>query len=363
MTGFYMYTKLKKLLVFPLMIAALMTQAQAIEMRGQVAYSYEGGLFSDNPTDKDKAQALKAAKMMALKKYFSSLGPAQQKLLRELQPRIEANPDEFLTGTAIVAEDVNKSMKVYNLVVRAEINEELIKSELKLNIPSNAIASGDGSAISALFVARRITSTKQFSERQTTVTQEQAELSSGYSDGMETLSKTQAKSSGGNVVRKASRNTYGKLSSTDFDAAFNDVMTSNGFETIDYADVASECAGPAYSQVQSAFMKTDELPQNLRKQVINAAKKCEIRYLAIGYLNVSAPTTDSVSGNRKVIVSVNGMVWDVKKRLPRKVGSVGPVQAFGLGPDDDTARRVALDVAAKKAADVIASQLGVKNIQ
>ena len=352
-----------KLLLAPLALSfALVSGAQAIETRGQIAYSYEGGIFSDSPSDEDKATALKTAKITALKKYLSSLGPAQQKLLRDLQPRIEANPDEFLTSCAIVAEDVNKKTKVFNLVVRVGINEQLINAELKANTASNMAASGSGSAFSSLFVARRITESKQFKERETTVTRSEAEQSGNYSQGTETASKTEMKQTGGNVVRKASKNTYGKLSSTDFDASFNEIMTSNGFETIDYSDVASECGGPAYSSLQNAFMKGDELPQDLRSKAIKAAKKCDVQFFAAGYLNVGAPETDSVSGNRKVVVSVNGMVWNIQKRLPRKVGSVGPVQAFGLGPDDDTARRAALEIAAKKAADIIASQLGTKNI-
>lgn len=338
-------------------------QANAIEMRGQIAYNYEGGLFSDSPTDDDKAEALKAAKMMALKRYFASLGPAQQRLLREMMPQIEANPDAYLTSYTIVAEDVNKSMKVLNLVIRADINQQMLNADLKMNTLAAQTATGEGSAFSALFVARRITSSKVFDARRTSIGQNSAQQSFGADANSEHISKTTVTKSGGNTVYKASKNTYGKLASTEFDATFNDVLTSNGFETIDYSDVASECGAPALSSMQNAFMKSDSLPQQLRNKAIRAAKKCGIKYFAAGYMNVTAPQPDSVSGNRKVAVSVSGMVWDISKKLPRKVGSVGAVQAFGLGPDDDTARRAALNLAAQKAAETIASQLGVKNIQ
>ena len=341
---------------------SLLSQAQALEVRGQVAYNYEGGFFSNSPTDDDKSQALHAAKMMALKRYFASLGPAQQKLLKKLQSQIEENPDAYLTGYTIVAQDVDESMKVLNLVIRAEINQQMINSELKMNTASNQIATGEGSAFSALFVARRITSSKVYDAKETKIGRQSEQQSFTAGSTTESVSKTTVSQSGGNTVYKASKNTYGKLASTEFDATFNDVLTSSGFETIDYADVASECGGPAVSSLQNAFMKSDSLPQNLRNQAIRAAKKCGIKYFAAGYMNVTAPQPDPVSGNRRVAVSVSGMVWDISKKLPRKVGSVGAVQAFGLGPDDDTARRVALDLAAQKAADTIASQLGVKNI-
>lgn len=122
-----------KLTAVCVMGASVFSQAYALEVRGQIAYNYDGGFFSDSPTDDDKSEALRQAKMMALKRYFSSLGPAQQKLLRKLQPQIEENPDAYLTGYTIVAQDVDKSMKVLNLVIRAEINQQMINSELKID--------------------------------------------------------------------------------------------------------------------------------------------------------------------------------------------------------------------------------------
>ena len=356
------FSSMLKLAAVCALSVSILSQAYALEVRGQIAYNYEGGIFSDSPTDDDKSEALRQAKMMALKRYFSSLGPAQQRLLRKLQPQIEENPDAYLTGYTIVAQDVDKSMKVLNLVIRAEINQQMINSELKIDTASNQTATGEGSAFSALFVARRITSSKVYDAKQTQIGRQSAQQSFSADASSESVSKTTVSQSGGNTVYKASKNTYGKLASTEFDATFNDVLTSNGFETIDYADVASECGGPAVSSLQNAFMKSDSLPQSLRNKAIRAAKKCGIKYFAAGYMKVTAPQPDPVSGNRKVAVSVSGMVWDISKKLPRKVGSVGAVQAFGLGPDDDTARRVALDLAAQKAADTIASQLGIKNI-
>ena len=347
----------------PALIAALMcAEAGAVEMRGQTTFTYEGGIFSSSPTDDDKANALRLAKISALKEYFATMGPAGQKLLKSMMPRIEADPDAFLTSTVIVAEDVDKKLKTFSMVVRAGINEQLISSELKSQ-GSAADASGEGSAVSALFVARQVTEMKQFDERQTSITKSEASVSGSYANGTEKAASVRKEQSGGNIVRKASKSAYGHLSATDFDAAFNSILTSHGYETIDYADVASECSGPRLKLIQDAFMTADELPQNLRKQAIAAAKRCEVKYFSAGYLNVNAPEYDSVSGNRRVTVSVSGMVWDISKKLPRKVGSVGPVQAVGLGSDDESASRSALEIAAQKAADIITDQLKLKNIR
>ena len=80
-------------------------------------------------------------------------------------------------------------------------------------------------------------------------------------------------------------------------------------------------------------------------------------------MNVSAHQKDSLSGKIKVMVDVNGMVWDISKKLPRKVGAGGPVQAFGLADDQDSARREALRHAASAAGQAIANQLASKSIR
>ena len=135
-----------------------------------------------------------------------------------------------------------------------------------------------------------------------------------------------------------------------------------GYETVDYADVLSNCGGASISSIKNAFATSDELPQNLRNKAIKGAKSCDVKYFAVGYMNVSVPELDPVSGEQKVIVSINGMVWNIDKKLPRKVASVGPVQYFGLGPDKDTARRNALRLAAKSAAETVSNQLGNKDL-
>jgi hypothetical protein len=56
-------------------------------------------------------------------------------------------------------------------------------------------------------------------------------------------------------------------------------------------------------------------------------------------------------------------VWNLEKRLPRKVASVGPVQKQGLGPDAKVAMRNALNIAAEEAAKEIVAILNSKGIR
>jgi hypothetical protein len=168
--------------------------------------------------------------------------------------------------------------------------------------------------------------------------------------------------SGGNTERKGAREKYGLLATTDFDSAFNQVLTDFGYEIVDYADVVSECGGARENEIKNEFAMKDEISDVVRKKAIKGARDCEVRFFALGFMNVGLAARDPVSGELKVPVSVNGHVWNIDKRLPTRVASVGPVQFFGLGPDKNTARRNALDLAAKKAAQLIASQLSSKNL-
>lgn len=342
------------------------TSVQALEVKGQVSHQYEGGLFSSSPSDEDKVEAVKAAKLAALKQYVSTFNVSKQQQYSKIEDEVVKNIDDYISSYTIVAEDVNENLKLLNLVIRADINENKINAQLKGTTTAGTMASGDGSAFSFMFVAREITESKVFKTRDTTISQGEQEhdarqhvSGSGINESVSNYSKT---TSGGNIVRKTSQEKYRTLATTDFDAAFNEVLTGMGYETVDYADVLSNCGGASISSIKNAFATSDELPQNLRNKAIKGAKSCDVKYFAVGYMNVSVPELDPVSGEQKVIVSINGMVWNIDKKLPRKVASVGPVQYFGLGPDKDTARRNALRLAAKSAAETVSNQLGNKDL-
>lgn len=339
---------------------------QAIEVKGQVSYQYDGGFFSNSPTDKDKVNAVNAAKLAALKEYVASFGISKQQQFEQIEDEVIKNLDDYIASYVVVAEDVNTSLKTMSVVVRANLNENKIMARLKGTTTAGTMNSGDGSIFSFMFVGREVTDSKIFKTRDTSIVQSEAERSATQNMGNngvhESANGYVKNTSGGNIVRKTSQENYRTLATTDFDAALNETLTSMGYETVDYGDVVSNCGGASISAIKNAFASNDELPQDLRTKAIKGAKSCDVKYFAVGYMNVSVPELDSVSGEQKVVVSVNGMVWNIDKKLPRKVASVGPVQFFGLGPDKDTARRNALQRAARSAAETISGQLGQKDL-
>jgi hypothetical protein len=64
-----------------------------------------------------------------------------------------------------------------------------------------------------------------------------------------------------------------------------------------------------------------------------------------------------------VYVSVTGKVLSLKRRFPKTIAAVGPVQFAGLGPDQTVAKRNALILASEKAAKQLTAQLRAKGIK
>lgn len=343
--------------------------AFAKEVKGQVSYSYKGGTFSSSPSSSDKKNAVEAAKLAAWNQYVTSFNISKQQQYQKIEKEVLNNLDKYVTSYRVIAEDIDKNMKLINMVVRVDINENRLNADLKSTTTAGSMSSGDGSVFSFVFVAREVTESKVFRAKDTNIAQVDAATSasknSSADDGLKVTQRasyTAKSTTGGNTVLKSSQNKHGLLASTDFDASFNEILTQMGYETVDYSDVVANCGGASVSSIKQAFVTQDELPDALRKKAIAAARECDVKYFSVGFMNVSAPQIDPVSGDQKVIVSVNGMVWNISKKLPRKVGSVGPVQFIGLGPDQDTARRNALKLAAQSAAETISNQLGSKNL-
>jgi len=333
--------------------------AQAVEVKATITHPYEGGIFSSGPTDEDKVKALREAKLAALKIYGASMSLSEQKIFDEIRPEVLANLDEYVPSWVIVAQDVDKDLKTIRLVVRAVVDDSLIGAEINKRMPAGAQATGDGSLISALFVGRQVTSSTVFDEKISKVREENNERDASANNSAtgvsEAASSRSLTTTGGSTTRKSSRESYAVIGTSDFDSAFNEVLSARGYETSNYADVYETCkGGAAIETIRSEVLKNNEISSGTRSKAIRAARECEVRYFTIGRMDVSAPMKDSVSGNLKVVVSVTGRVWDIAKKVPRNVASVGPIQSVGFGEDEGTARRKATYEAPNSAARRIA---------
>lgn len=337
--------------------------ADRVDVRGIGTYRYEGGfLSSSRPTDEETSKAVASAKQSAWKNYVAKLNPARQRMVAEHEQELLANLDRFLIEIVVVDTAKDPASRTLRVVTRAAFNDEAVNQYLaKLTVgDGQAAARSQDSMFAFLFMARQATSIRQFDARRTDVQQVEA-LTTKAADGG--VSSQAVVTTGGSTLKKADAVTYAVSSSQDLDAAMGEVLSVSGIEYVAYDDVVTNCNGVSSRQIQGEFVNADELAPQTRAAAIRAARECGVRYFAYGTLDSDVATVDPVTGNQKVFVSVRSQLWDLSRRLPRKIGSVGPKQYAGLGPNQNVASRNALAAAAHELARTLVDQLNAKGIR
>jgi hypothetical protein len=338
--------------------------AQRVEVRGIGTYQYEGGLFSSSkPSDAEKAKALASAKQNAWKNYVATLNAARQQVIGRNEAELLANLDGFVSDVVLVDAVKDPETKTLRVVARIAINDEAVNqalARLSVGDGQKSGARSQGSMFAFLFTARRATSITQFDTRRTDVREVDA-LQTRAADGG--VNKQLVVKSGGSNLKKEDAVTYAVSSSQDLDTAVGEVLTVSGIEYVAYDDIVSTCNGLPPKKIQDEFVNADELSPATRNAAINAARECGVRYFAYGTLDSEVATTDPVTGSLKVFVSVRAQLLDISARLPRRIGSVGPKQFAGLGPNQTVASRNALALAARDLGKTLVDQLNAKGIR
>jgi hypothetical protein len=371
-----MYVTLKRIVIIfclGLMAPAIFTNnvmAETADVKGVVILPYNSGLFSSKPDDKSNQESMKQAKLEAWKLYTARFNDAKMKAYLGIKDKFQNNIDQFVLNISIIDKVVDKDSKSIKLVIRATVNETAVDATFGSMSQAANQGTGKGTPFVFLFVSRSGTTIKVFDDKKITVTKkEKSTANEDRSQQTDDIDASSSKSmdmekntTGGSTERKKSKVTYEVASSQDIDSAMGDVLSTSGFEVISYDDVVANCGGVDRAKVGAEFSQFDDMSTETRKSVINASRDCEVRIFATGTLDIGVQDTDPSSGNKRVIVSVRGQVWNIEGKLPRKIASVGPVQFSGVGPDDVVAQRNALNLASKEAAKVIVDQLNLKGI-
>jgi hypothetical protein len=64
-----------------------------------------------------------------------------------------------------------------------------------------------------------------------------------------------------------------------------------------------------------------------------------------------------------VTVRIQGTVFNILKRVPRRVADIPPAQYIGIGSNEDSARTNALALAGKKAGETITKLMQEKGLR
>lgn len=350
------------------MTATYESQAAGVQARGQGTYHYEGRFKKKNMQAYRQA-AIDDAVRSAWGQYIGTLPQTRQLAYRQIEGELTSNLNRYVTNIVVLEESHDKKAKVVQVFIRAEISSAAVDAAFNAN---SAIqnAGGSGSLFTFIFTAREVISIKSFADKTTQISQSKnsAIASAGKANsGASTTVSAQGESfsktvTGGNVESKAAKITYAIRSAQDIDTAMSDILTTAGYEVVLYGDVVSACAGVEPETIRAEFSVNDDISRQTRKSAIDASRECEVSYFSIGTIDIGKSDTDPITGNQRVYVSVRGQVWDITKRLPRKVASVGPVQFAGLGPDQTVASRNALIIAAKEAAAKLVAQMNAKGL-
>ncbi len=344
--------------------------AQEVRVKGKGTTKYEGGLFSSSPSADMKAKTIEEAKAAAWKRYTSSFNAAKKRSYKEMEPQFLGALDDYILDYSIVDEMSDESSNSYTVVIRMSVDEGAVTSMLNSNSAAGS-QMGEGSNFTFIFVEREAASRTSFKAKETNISVAEGQAKSKESiasSGGTTVSGASGKSmaktvTGGSTVRKADKVQYRASSSSDLDAKISEQLTTAGFEVTPYGDVVSSCGGAEPAAIREEFSQADSLSRQTRKMAIDGARECEVPFFALGTADVGVSDVDPVSGLQRVYVSVRAQVWNIAKRLPKQVASVGPVQFSGLGPDADVARRNALSLAGEKAGSIIVDQMNMKNLR
>lgn len=334
---------------------------------GQVTYKGWGG-----PSAKVKQQAIAKAKLSALNRFIGTFDTSKMSNFEKVRNEIESQIDHYIIDYKIIDDLTDKNAKIYRIVVEATINMSLIEVAMRKSSAVLQVSSNDRSLVGAVFVARQVIARKSFNARVTTVSDDdQAEKESEQSSGngnkakySNEYHKTTIKKSGGSTLQKSDQIEYDVSSSESFNTAMSDILDDAGYQIVEAAFLEDESGGLVNVQ---DFIKDyrygDDISGKTRRNAVKGCRNVGVNFFAIGTLDVGAKDVDPVSGLVRISVAVNGKVLDLRKRFPRTIASVGPVQYYGLGSDQRSASLNALKLAGEKAAETLVAKLRAKGIQ
>ena len=227
-----------------------------------------------------------------------------------------------------------------------------------------------GEAMTWLFVTRGQASIKNYDDRVVKINSSKSGNSNSESQtyqesetsirASEEISKSRfnKQEKGGSTTKKSSEITRKILSSKEIDASMRQALINAGYEGYMYGQIAAEpeCgAKRTIEQIRNEFGASVDISSDTQRDITRTARRCEMKYTAIGTLDVMP----AKSQGRKMIVdvSVTAQVFDTSGRFARNIASVGPVVFGGEGPSEEVARFNALKKAGQSAASTIINQL------
>ena len=372
----------KALMALVMATAVITAQAQVATARGKASVTYEGSVFGTKASPEVKERALKAAQVKAVEFYYAEAGESQSANFDAIRDKVAASLDAFILDTTVLDEQDQTDKRTYTVTVRTSINVAKLRNAVKSGSATQAVAKGDKSKLTFLFVSRQVDSEKAFDDRvyqrvdqgvkveaKGTVSKNGAEGESVRSGRVATnasanrsvsveAKRTDTIETGGSTTRKSSESTWRIFPSANLNATFTGIFASAGFKVLEAAYVEPYTNGLLkIKNVENDYKSGNDLDPATLRDIVRGLQAAQIPYLAFGTLDVGLTDTDPASGLKRVAVTVTGKILDLSTGIPENLSTVGPVQYAGIGPTEAEARGNALKKAADSAARELVSQL------
>jgi hypothetical protein len=358
------YAGLVNFLILPLIFLCNLTEAADTKPVAMVEFSCKSGKAA---RPEEEQEATLAVKRALIEKYIASVPDERKLVLSEKKDDLFAEPDRCLSNFVIRDEDFNKETKMLTLSAQADINTAFIDGFIDGPVTKNL----EHSQIVFIFVARRQAEVESRGPKVTTGTQQisgkeaQAEGSGGSAS--ETVKTSEAVTSVSSETRTADRITYvlDDNSKADIDSTISGVLINRGFDVVSAANLVAASNGQFNpDELQTDFKTSSQFSLKHQIMATRVCREAGAPLLAYGTLTIGVKRTDPVnSRNTLVDVDIDAQVFDCRKPLASKVGSIGALQVEGVGADQTQAETEAIKLAAEKAATTLADQLHNRGIR
>ena len=325
---------------------------------------------SGGPSASEEAEAVQMVRAKLLNAYVSSLGPERRQALEaKLTTAHYSEAGAYLDNYTVRTRHFDKKRKVLTLSAQATVDVS------KINMLIDGPTSGEKNPIVFVFVARRQAEVETRSPKVTTGTQQsesiQKEAASTEGAGFSTATvgsrTSESVATISSVTRTADRIVYvlEDNAKAAIDRTMSKVFIDRGFDSVSAADLVEATEG-AFNpdELQKDFETSSQFTLENQRRATRACREAGVPLLAYGTLTIGVQRPDPVNpANVAVNVIVDAQVLDCRRLLTIKVGSVGALQVEGVGSDQTQAELVGLEMAAKKAAQILADQLRNRRIR
>jgi hypothetical protein len=369
---------IKVILMVLLALSTNLALADIVSSKGKATVKYT----ERKATSEVKDKALFNAQMKAVETFYAEGSDAAAENLDAIRAKIKEEPDRFILESTVLQEEDKPDDHQYTVIVRVSLNGSNLRNALKKVSATGTAQAGDRSQLAFVFVSRQIDTQTTYDARVTKraiVSDKGAATGSTTERGTEgeaigksqvaTNASTKKKASysaerevtvetGGSSVARSGKSTWKLIPSQNLSQVITQIFKTSGYRVVDAQFVEPMTNGKLkVAAIEGDYKSGNDLQSITLQNIVAGLRIAQVRYFALGTLDVGEVGIDPASGLQRVAVTVNAKVIDVGQGIPESVAVAGPAQYAGVGPTEDEARTNALKLAAQSTARELTSQL------